>query len=168
MEEHTLTVPGLLEEAQRLQQELREERDRLRLLLEVNNLLVSRLQYPELLEAFRIAGAGGQARLGERGAFRSVYWAVRLQALTYTDARGGRAEHHADTRRTPAGVIFQTGVATVFRKDDLERLQGRSAAAPPVAAVVLQRAAGDTERHTRHAESGSADPEAFVPAKSKC
>ena len=49
MEEHALTVPALLEEAQRLQQELREERDRLRLLLDVNNLLVSRLDYPELL-----------------------------------------------------------------------------------------------------------------------
>ena len=49
MNEHVLTVPALLEEAQRLQQELREERDRLRLLLDVNNLLVSRLDYPELL-----------------------------------------------------------------------------------------------------------------------
>ena len=52
MEEHTLTVPGLLEEAQRLQQELREERDRLRLLLDVNNLLVSRLDTPSCCARF--------------------------------------------------------------------------------------------------------------------
>ena len=49
MAQPTLTVAALLEEAKRLQQELRDERDRLRLLLDVNNLLVSRLDYPELL-----------------------------------------------------------------------------------------------------------------------
>jgi formate hydrogenlyase transcriptional activator len=43
--------------AQRLQGELREERDRLRLLLEVNNLLVSRLEYPDPTTSVRVASA---------------------------------------------------------------------------------------------------------------
>ena len=39
------------EQAQRYELELREERDRLRFLLDANNLLVSHLEYPALLEA---------------------------------------------------------------------------------------------------------------------
>ena len=39
------------DEAQRYQKELREERDNLRFLLDINNLLVSHLDYAALLEA---------------------------------------------------------------------------------------------------------------------
>ena len=39
------------DEAHRYQRQLREERDRLRLVLEVNNLLVSHLDYAALLKA---------------------------------------------------------------------------------------------------------------------
>ena len=39
------------DEAQRYQRELREERDRLRFLLDINNLLVSRLDHRALLKA---------------------------------------------------------------------------------------------------------------------
>ena len=85
MEERTFTVPGLLEEAQRLQQELREERDRLRLLLDVNNLLVSRLEYPELLRTLSesihrvVKHDSASVALFDRSTGR-----LKLQALTYT------------------------------------------------------------------------------------
>ena len=85
MEEHALTVPALLEEAQRLQQELREERDRLRLLLDVNNLLVSRLDYPELLRMLSesmqrvVRHDSASVALLDRATGQ-----LKLQALTYT------------------------------------------------------------------------------------
>ncbi len=77
------------DDAQRLQGELREERDRLRLLLEMNNLLVSRLEYPELLQTLSeslqrvVKHDSASVALvdGESGQ-------LRLQALTYHDARG--------------------------------------------------------------------------------
>ena len=43
------------EHAQRYQREVQEERDNLRFLLEVNNLLVSHLDYPELIKAIAAA-----------------------------------------------------------------------------------------------------------------
>src|SRR3990170_3367873 len=89
MEEQTLTVAALLEESQRLQQELREERDRLRLLLDVNNLLVSRLDYPELLRTLSeslqrvVKHDSASVALVDRGTGH-----LRLQALTYTAGPG--------------------------------------------------------------------------------
>src|SRR5262245_50103929 len=85
MDEGKFTVPALLEEAQRLQQELREERDRLRLLLDVNNLLVSRLDYPELLRTLSLSihrvvkHDSASVALFDRTTRR-----LKLQALTYT------------------------------------------------------------------------------------
>ena len=122
MEEHTLTVPGLLEEAQRLQQELREERDRLRLLLDVNNLLVSRLEYPELL---RTLSESMQRVVKHDSAsvalFDRTTGVLRLQALTYTAGPGVVAPDITLTLDgSAAGITFQTGIARVFRREDLD------------------------------------------------
>jgi formate hydrogenlyase transcriptional activator len=124
MDEHTLTVPALLEEAQRLQQELREERDRLRLLLDVNNLLVSRLEYPELLRTLSesmqrvVKHDSASVALLDRNTGQ-----LRLQALTYTASSDVVEPDIALTLDgSAAGVTFRTGVARVFRKEDLDRL----------------------------------------------
>jgi formate hydrogenlyase transcriptional activator len=124
MEEQTLTVAALLEESQRLQQELREERDRLQLLLDVNNLLVSRLDYPELLRTLSeslqrvVKHDSASVALLDRATGH-----LRLQALTYTAGPGVVDPDIALTfDGSAAGVTFRTGVARVFRKDDLDRL----------------------------------------------
>src|SRR5829696_2134308 len=124
MTEQILTVPALLEEAKRLQQELREERDRLRLLLDVNNLLVSRLDYPELLRTLSesmqrvVKHDSASVALLDRNTGQ-----LKLQALTYTAGPGVVEPDIALTLDgSAAGVTFRTGVARVFRMDDLDRL----------------------------------------------
>ena len=116
-------MAGLLEESQRLQQELREERDRLRLLLDVNNLLVSRLDYPELLRTLsesmqRVVkhdSASVALSIGSTGQ-------LRLQALTYTAGPGVvEPDITLTLDGSAAGITFRTGIARVFRKDDLDR-----------------------------------------------
>ena len=123
MEEHNFTIPALLEEAQRLQQELREERDRLRLLLDVNNLLVSRLDYPELLRTLSesmqrvVKHDSASVALLDRNTGH-----LRLQALTYTAGpRVVEPDIVLTLDGSAAGVTFRTGVARVFRKEDLDR-----------------------------------------------
>ena len=131
-----LRCPALLEEAQRLQQELREERDRLRLLLDVNNLLVSRLDYPELLRTLSesmqrvVKHDSASVALIDR-----VTGQLKLQALTYTT--GGVIEPDIDLTLdgSAAGVTFRTGVARVFRKEDLDRFFKNG---PPLLPPTLQ------------------------------
>ena len=122
MDPQTLTVPRLLEEAQRLQQELREERDRLRLLLDVNNLLVSRLDYPELLRTLSesmqrvVKHDSASIALLDRKTGQ-----LKLQALTYTTGGVVEPDIALTLDGSAAGVTFQSGVARVFRKGDLDR-----------------------------------------------
>jgi formate hydrogenlyase transcriptional activator len=111
------------DDAQRLQGELREERDRLRLLLEVNNLLVSRLNYPELLQALSeslrrvVKHDAASIALVDRDSRQ-----LRLQALTYNDARGVLEPNILlSLDGSPAGVTFESGVARVFRATELDQ-----------------------------------------------
>ena len=111
-----------LDEAQRLQQELREERDRLRLLLDVNNLLVSRLDYPVLLRTLSeslqrvVKHDSASVALLDRSTGQ-----LRLQALTYTDAPGVvKPDIVLTLDGSAAGVTFRTGVAKVFGNEDLK------------------------------------------------
>jgi formate hydrogenlyase transcriptional activator len=110
-----------LDEARGLQEELREQRDRLRLLLDVNNLLVSRLDYPELL---RMLSVSLQRVVKHDSASVALLdpaiGQLRLQALTYT-AEPGVVESDLilTLDGSAAGVTFRSGVAKVFRPDDL-------------------------------------------------
>ena len=161
-----LTVRGLLEEAQRLQQELREERDRLRLLLDVNNLLVSRLDYPDLLRALSdslqhvVKHDSASVALLDRSTGQ-----LRLEALTYAGEPGVVEPDIVLTLDgSAAGMTFQTGVAKVFRKEDLDRFL---VDAPPLMPPSLQSLCC-VPLVTRRGTLGtlnvaSVDPDAFPP-----
>jgi formate hydrogenlyase transcriptional activator len=110
------------DEAKRLEGELRGERDRLRLLLEVNNLLVSRLNYPELLlalsESLQRVVKHDYASIA---LFDRVSGKLRLQALTHGDTEGVLRPHtELALDGSPAGVAFQRGAPVVFRKAELD------------------------------------------------
>jgi formate hydrogenlyase transcriptional activator len=109
------------DEAQRYQHELREERDRLRFLLDVNHLLVSHLEYPALLKSIceavqRVVDAD---HIG-------VAWFDRESAQLQLDWIYDR--DHGITKsgvpialdRSAAGVTFQSGVARVFSRSELQ------------------------------------------------
>ena len=119
------------DDAQRLQAELREERDRLRLLLEVNNLLVSRLEYPDLLQTLSeslqrvVKHDSASVALVDRESGQ-----LRLQALTYHNARSVLEPHILLSREgSPAGLAFTGGIARVFRTTDLDRFSETGASA---------------------------------------
>ena len=156
------------DDAQRLQGELREERNRLRLLLDMNNLLVSRLDYPELLQALSeslqrvVKHDSASIALVDRDSRQ-----LRLQALTYNDARGVlEPDMLLSLDGSPAGVAFQAGVATLFRKADLDRFAAedaptlRSAGSQSVCCVPLVTRRGSLGT----LNVASVDPEAFPPA----
>jgi formate hydrogenlyase transcriptional activator len=117
------------DDAQRLQGELREERDRLRLLLEVNNLLVSRLEYPDLLQTLSeslqrvVKHDSASVALVDRESGQ-----LRLQALTYNAARGVlEPQILPSLEGSPAGLTFSCGVAKVFRTTDLDQFGHKDA-----------------------------------------
>jgi formate hydrogenlyase transcriptional activator len=117
------------DDAQRLQGELREERDRLRLLLEVNNLLVSRLEYPDLLQTLSeslqrvVKHDSASVALVDRESGQ-----LRVQALTYNDARGVLEPHILmSAEGSPAGLTLAGAVARVFRTTDLDQFGSRGA-----------------------------------------
>ena len=157
------------DDAQRLQGELREERDRLRLLLEMNNLLVSRLDYPDVIqtlsEALQRVVAHDSASValvdGESGQ-------LRLQALTYHDSRGVLEPHAVlPLDGSPAGVTFASGIARIFRQVDLDGFVALGTAVPSTAGpqsvccvpLVTRRGSLGT------LNVASADPAAFTPAE---
>ena len=109
------------EQAQRYQRDLLEERDRLRFLLDVNNLLVSHLDHRSLLEAICEAvkrvidadhiGVGLCAR--ESGQ-------VRLD-FVYSKTRGfSRPDITFPLDRSIAGLTIERGAAGVFLRPELE------------------------------------------------
>src|SRR5215203_4289853 len=166
MTEQILTVPALVEESQRLQQELREERDRLRLLLDVNNLLVSRLEYPELLRTLSesmqrvVKHDSASVALLDRNTGQ-----LRLQALTYAAGRGVVEPDIALTLDgSAAGLTFRSGVARVFRMDDLDRLFKNGPPLLPPSLTSLCCVPLVTRRGTLGTLNlASIDPEAFPP-----
>jgi formate hydrogenlyase transcriptional activator len=111
------------DQAMRYEHELREERDRLRFLLDVNNLLVSHLEYPALLEAI----CGAVQRIAEANhigvaLFDQESGQLRLD-LIYDKARGFTSSGAAiSLDKSAAGVTFQRGVAGVFRRSEMEAL----------------------------------------------
>ena len=89
----------------------------------MNNLLVSRLEYPDLLQTLSeslqrvVKHDSASVALVDRESGQ-----LRLQALTYNDARGVLEPHILlSLDGSPAGVTFECGVAKVFRKTDLDQ-----------------------------------------------
>ena len=110
------------ERAERSEHELREERDRLRFLLDVNNLLVSHLEYPALLEAMcdavqRIADADhiGVALYDQQSD------QLRLD-LIYDKTRGfTNSDVVISMDKSAAGVTFQRGIGGLFQRSEMEK-----------------------------------------------
>ncbi len=132
-----MTTHPSIDEMERLQQELREERDRLRLMLDVNNLLVSRLDYPELLQALSVSlqrvvrHDSASVALFDRASGQ-----LKLQALKYTDAPDVFEPDIVLTLDgSAAGITYQTTIARVFRKEDLDSF---SRDQPPLLPPTLQ------------------------------
>jgi formate hydrogenlyase transcriptional activator len=155
------------DEAQRLQGELREERDRLRLLLEVNNLLVSRLEYPDLLKTLSeslqrvVKHDSASIALVDRESGQ-----LRLQALTYNDARGVLEPNTLlSLEGSPSGLTFARGMARVFRRADLDQFDDKDTS--PILHSGLHSVCC-VPLITRRGSLGtlnvaSVDPEAFPP-----
>jgi formate hydrogenlyase transcriptional activator len=155
--------------AVRLQRQLGDERDRLRVLLDVNNLLVSRLDYPELLEvlsdSLRRVVAHDHASIA---LFAPESGTLRLQALTRSDTPGvAEPDVELSLDGSAAGVTFARGAAMVFRRADLDALSlsaGPASTAMPIQSVCC------VPLITRRGSVGtltvaSADAAAFPPAE---
>jgi formate hydrogenlyase transcriptional activator len=109
------------ERVQRYERELEEERDSLRFLLDINNLLISHLDYRTLLEAI----CGAVQRIAE-----ADHIGVALYDKESGQLRLDLIYDKADGFSTPgamvpldgsaAGVTFERGVASVFRRSELE------------------------------------------------
>ncbi|HEU4688965.1 MAG TPA: sigma 54-interacting transcriptional regulator [Vicinamibacterales bacterium] len=116
------------EQAQHLQRELREERDRLRLLLDVNNLLVSHLAYPELIKAIGVAVKRvvehdhiSISLYDEDAGLMRFHW-------RYDERRGLVASDFvAPLERSAGGVALQRGAVCVFSRAELDSLELHSA-----------------------------------------
>jgi formate hydrogenlyase transcriptional activator len=111
------------EQAQRYARELQDERDQMRFLLDVNNLLVSHLEYPALLEAICAAVRRViEADIIGVALFDQDAGELRLDVIY--DKVGGFKSSGAvlPLDRSAAGVTFQRGVAGVFRRAELQGL----------------------------------------------
>jgi formate hydrogenlyase transcriptional activator len=152
------------DQAQTYERELREERDSLRFLLSVNNLLISHLDYPPLLEA--ILDAVQPIVKADRVAvalYDEDSECLRLDWI-YDKTHGlGRTEVVLPMDRSIAGVTLQRGVASLFRRTDLEGNGWESA--PLMKAAGLESVCC-VPLMTRHGTLGalyvgSATPDAF-------
>jgi len=112
------------EAAQRAQEELAHERDRLRLLLEVNNALVSNLEHRALFSALatcvRRVVAHDYTSLAVYDAERNAFdmWAIEFAG------KGLIKEHMlVPVEGSPAGVTFTAGEPKLFERADLAALE---------------------------------------------
>src|SRR5688572_11641848 len=113
------------------------ESDQLRLLLDVNGLTLSKLAYSDFLVAL---SAAIQPVLGHEQLSVALYdrQAGELR-VPMTHAKGlgiTRQNVLLPLDRSPEGVTLQRGIASVFRPDDLERLNGGSRAVAVEAAAM--------------------------------
>ena len=148
-----------------LEQQLRGERDRLQLLLEINNLLVSHLDYPSLLTA---TSQSLHRVITHEYVSVAIYDedARGLQVpLAYDQALGiSRPDVLWPVDRSPAGTAFQRGAASVFDRREID-------AFPPEGTLGLPRGEPQTlcclPLTTRHGTVGtlnvaSGNPGAFA------
>jgi formate hydrogenlyase transcriptional activator len=116
------------EQAQRYQREVQDERDNLRFLLEVNNLLVSHLDFPELVKAI----AEAVQRVVKNDHVSIALYDKESRVLrfqwAYDEVNGLVASDVVmPLERSAAGIAFQQGTACVFRRSELEALGIQSA-----------------------------------------
>jgi formate hydrogenlyase transcriptional activator len=111
------------DQAQRYELELREERDRLRFLLQINNLLVAQLDYRALLEVICEA-MQGVIEVDHLGVAIFDRESNELRAdVIYDKVNGVRpADAPLSLDRSAAGVTFRRGVAAVFLRSEIEAL----------------------------------------------
>jgi len=153
------------DQARHLEQQLRGERDRLQLLLEINNLLVSHLDYPSLLTA---TSQSLHRVITHEYVSVAIYDedARGLQVpLAYDQALGiSRPDVLWPVDRSPAGTAFQRGAASVFDRREID-------AFPPEGTLGLPRGEPQTlcclPLTTRHGTVGtlnvaSGNPGAFA------
>jgi formate hydrogenlyase transcriptional activator len=116
------------EQSQRFQHELREERDHLRFVLDVNNLLVSHLDYPELVKAIGAAVKRvvqfdhlSIATYDEGAGLMRLHW-------KYDEQRGIVASDFVvPLERSVGGIALHRGTTCVFSRSELEALELASA-----------------------------------------
>ena len=142
--------------AQIYQQELARERDRLRLLLEVNNALVSTLDLHQLLSAI---SACLRRVMNHDYASLALYepaaQQVRLQALDFPQGKGLLQEEMVfPIEGTPSGEVIITRQPLIISGANLDRL--RAERQPPLhrrrSALRLHRAADHRQPDPRHAQ----------------
>ena len=152
------------EQAQHYEVELREERDRLQFMLDVNNLMVSRLDYRGLLEAI----CETVQRIVEADHIGVALWDEESGELRpdviYNKARGFTTPGGSLALDASAGgVTFQRGVPALYRRSDLEGLGWDGAAVMKAAGVESMCCVPLVTRKgklgTLHV--GSANPDAF-------
>ncbi len=112
------------DQAQRYQRELREERDHLQFLLDVNNLLVSHLDSPGLVKAISDTVQRVVTHEHVSVAFYDHETGMLRFQWTYEEQDGlVKSEAAIPLERSAAGVAFQRGTASVFTRATLERLE---------------------------------------------
>ena len=109
--------------AQAYQRELQDERDHLRFLLDVNNLLVPHHDFPTLLKA--LSEAVQRVIKHDQvivGLYDQESNRLRLD-WTYDGARGlTQCDITLPLDRSAAGIVFERGAAGVFRKPEVDAL----------------------------------------------
>jgi formate hydrogenlyase transcriptional activator len=117
------------DEAQRYQRELREERDRLHFLLDINNFLVSRLDQRALLKAIFETVQRVITAEHVSVAFCDREMKVLQLGSSFDISRGfNTSDATLPLDRTIAGVTLEKGGAMVFRLADLDASRPDSAA----------------------------------------
>jgi formate hydrogenlyase transcriptional activator len=150
--------------ARQLTGELRVERDRLQLLLEVGNLLVSHLDYAELLKAISES---------LRRVVRHDYVSVAVYderagglrvPLTFDESRGiGRPEIVWPIEGSPAGLVYQRRVMQLFDRRAIDAFPREGTATLPTTDLQKLCCLPLVARHSivGTLNVSSADPEAF-------
>jgi formate hydrogenlyase transcriptional activator len=113
-----------LQQAQRYQQDATERRDRLQLLLDVNNVLIARTDSPEMTHrvAERLRGSVPHDYLS-LALYDEESRRLRLASLTQFDGRAiVDPEVSFPVQGSPAGKAFTTGRPAQFRGAELDRL----------------------------------------------
>jgi formate hydrogenlyase transcriptional activator len=134
--------------SQRYAGELRQESDRRRLLLEINNVLVSELDYPSVLKA--ISNALRRVVRHDQvsvALFDREAGELRLEMVYGETAGITRPGVVLPLDQSPSGITFRQGVVGVFRRADFDALTAAAAAAFGVNSLQAMCCVPLTTRH---------------------